>query len=69
MDDGSEFCSEPGRFERDLSVVLVNVELTALRARRSGGVGFVDSRGDAMNVKNAREDEPAEPCADDSDRW
>ena len=53
--------------ERELSVVLVNVEHPALRAGLRRGLRLVDRRGDAVDVEDACEGEAAEARTDDRD--
>ena len=59
MDDASEFLVESRRLQRELTVVLVDVEHPALRARRRRRIGLVDGRFDAVDVENARENKAA----------
>lgn len=63
MDDSTEFVEQSGRLERELSVVVVDIEHSALRARSGRGLRLVDGRGDAVNVQNASEHESTEPGA------
>ena len=67
VDDRAELAREADRFERELPVVLVDVELAALRAGLPGGIRLVDRRGDAVDVQDAGEGEAAEARADDRD--
>ncbi len=67
VDDRAELVGEAGRFERELPVVLVDVELAALRAGLRRGLRLVDRRGDAVDVQDACEGEAAEARADDRD--
>ena len=67
VDDGAERLREAGRRERGLPIWLMDVELAALRPSARRRLGLVDRRGDAMDVENAGEDEPAEAGADDCD--
>ena len=67
VDDGAELAGEAGRFERALPVVLMDVQLAALRARLGRGLGLVDRRGDAVDVEDAGEGEAAKARADDRD--
>jgi hypothetical protein len=67
VDDRAELAGQAGRRERALPVVLVHVELAALRAGRGRGLRLVDRRGDAVNVQHAGEGEAAEARADDRD--
>ena len=67
VDDRAELVGEAGRFERELPVVLVDVELAALRAGLRRGLRLVDRRGDAVDVEDAGEGEAAEARADDRD--
>ena len=62
VDDLAELVGEAGRLERELSVVLVDVELAALRASRRRGLRLVDRRGDAVDVEDAGEGEAAAPA-------
>src|SRR4051812_10673902 len=62
VNDRAELVGEAGRGERELTVVLVDVELSALRARLSRRVGLEDGRGDAMHVENAGEGETPRPA-------
>src|SRR3954454_19555350 len=62
VNDRAELVGEAGRGERELTVVLVDVELSALRARLSRRVGLEDGRGDAMHVEDAGEDETPRPA-------
>ncbi|MFB4302420.1 TetR/AcrR family transcriptional regulator [Actinomadura sp. NTSP31] len=52
VDDRAELVGEAGRCERGLAVVLVDVELAALRAGLGRGVGLVDRGGDAVDVQD-----------------
>jgi hypothetical protein len=45
----------------------MDVELAALRASARRRLGLVDRRGYALDMKDARENEPAEAGADDRD--
>jgi hypothetical protein len=65
VDDRAELVGEAGRFERELPVVLVDVELAALRAGLRRRIRLVDRRGDAMDVEDACEGEAAEARTDD----
>jgi AcrR family transcriptional regulator len=65
MDDSAEFVEQSCRLERELSVVLMDVEHSPLRARIRRCLGFVDGGFDAVDVKNSRESEAAEACAND----
>ena len=67
VDDRAELVGEAGRFERELPVVLVDVELAALRAGLRRGLRLVDRGGDAVDVEDAREGEAAEARTDDRD--
>jgi hypothetical protein len=67
VDDCAERVDEAGCFERELSVVLVDVELAALHAGLCRGLRLVDRRGDAVDMEDACEDEAAEARADDRD--
>src|ERR1700722_18776443 len=67
MDDSTEFFVEASRLQRELTVILVDVEHPALRARRRRRIGFVDGGLDAVNAENASESEAAEAGADDGD--
>ena len=67
VDDSAELVEEAGRLQRELSVVVVDVEHSALRARIRGRIGLVDGGGDAVDVQNASERQPAEAGADDRD--
>jgi hypothetical protein len=67
VDDRSELAGEAGRFERELPVVLVDVELAALRAGLRLGISLVDRCGDAVGMKDAGESAAAEARADDRD--
>jgi len=67
VDDRAELVGEAGRFERALPVVLVDVDLAALRAGLRRGLRLVDRRGDAVDVEDAREGEAAEARTDDRD--
>ena len=58
---------EAGRLERELPVVLVDVELAALGAGLRRRLRLVDRRGDAVDVQDAGEGEAAEARADDRD--
>jgi hypothetical protein len=60
----AEFAGESGRRKRGLSVVFVAIDLAALRACFRGRFGFVDRRGDAAEVKDARRDKAAESRTD-----
>ena len=64
----AELVGEAGRFERELPVVLVDVELAALRAGLRPRLRLVDRGGDAVDVEDAGEGEAAEAGADDRDR-
>jgi hypothetical protein len=57
----------PAAFERELPVVLVDIELAALGAGLRRGLRLVDRRGDAVDVEDAGEGEAAEARADDRD--
>ncbi len=67
VDDRAELVGQAGRFERELAVVLVDVELAALRAGLRRGFRLVDRGGDAVDVEDAGEGEAAEARADDRD--
>ena len=68
MNDLAELRGESGGLEGDLSVVLVNVEVPALRARLGRRLSLVDRDGDVVEVKDASEGQSAEACADDGPR-
>ena len=68
VDDRAELAGEAGRFQRELPVVLVHVELAALRAGVRRGLRLVDRRGNSVHVENAGECQAAETGADDRDR-
>jgi hypothetical protein len=63
----AELVGETGRFERELPVVLVDVELAPLRAGLRGGLRLVDRRGDAVDVEDASKDEATEARTDYGD--
>jgi AcrR family transcriptional regulator len=67
VDDRAELVDEPGRVERGPAVVLVNVELSALRACPGRGIGVVHRGLDAVDVQNAGEGEAAQAGTDDRD--
>ena len=67
VDDRAELLGETGRFERELPVVLVDVELAALCAGLCRGLRLVDGGGDAVDVEEASEGEAAEARTDDGD--
>ena len=58
---------QAGRLQRELPVVVVDVEQAALRAGLGRGLGLVDRRRDAVDVQDAGEREAAEAGADDRD--
>src|SRR6478736_99518 len=67
MNDLREFVEQAGGFQRELPVVVVDIEHAALRARFGGNVGLVDDGGNAVDVQHASEHEPAEARANDCD--
>ena len=67
VDDRAELVGEAGRCERELPVVLVDVELAALRAGVRRRFRLIDRRGDAVHVQNAGECQAAEARTDDRD--
>ena len=67
MDQRHELGVQVRRLQRDLAVVVVDVEHAALRPRVRRGLGFEDRGGDAVHVQDARQHQPAEPGADDRD--
>ena len=67
MDDPAEFVEQSGRLQRELSVVVMDVEHSALRARIRRRIGLVDGGGDAVDVQDASERQPAEAGANDRD--
>ena len=58
-DDRAEGVGQARRGERGLTVLGVNVELTALGTRVGRRLGLVDDRADAVEVEHAGEDQPA----------
>ncbi len=64
MMDWNRF-GEPGRGERGLAVLLVDVELAALGAGACRRFRLVDRRRDAAKVEDPREDKAAQARADD----
>ncbi|GAA3150389.1 hypothetical protein GCM10020001_087500 [Nonomuraea salmonea] len=67
--DGAEGVTEPGGFDRELAVVVVDVEHAALCPRIGRGFGFVDLDRYAVYVQDAGQGEAAEPGADDRDSF
>ncbi len=67
-DDGVELVGQPGGGERDLTVVLVDVELAPLGAGGRIRLGFVDGGVDAVDMEDPGEGETAEARTDDRDR-
>ena len=67
VDERAELVEQAGGAQRRLAVVLVDVEHAALRARVGRGLGLEDGGGDAVDVEDAREHQPAEAGADDRD--
>jgi hypothetical protein len=59
VNDRAELAGEAGRFERGLPVLLVDVELAALRTGRRRRIGLVDRCRDAVDVEDARKGEAA----------
>src|ERR1043166_8391223 len=68
MDDRAELFGEVRRFDRDLPVVLMDVEVAALRAGICRGLGLIDRGGDAVYVQDASQGQATEAGADDRDR-
>ncbi len=66
-DDPAELVEQPGRLQRELSVVVMDVEHPALRAGAGRRIGLVDGSGDAVDVQDASESQPAEAGANDRD--
>src|ERR1700677_1326606 len=60
---------EAGCAKGELSRLLVHVERPALLAGVGGSIKFVDGGGDAMYLKDARENETAQARSDDGDTW
>jgi hypothetical protein len=67
VDDRAERVGEARSFERALPVVLMDVEMAALRTGLRGGLRLVDRRGNAVHVEDAGEDEAAGDRTDDDD--
>jgi hypothetical protein len=65
MNDGAKRIGEAGRGKCGLAIALMDVELAALRASPGRRLGFVDRRGNAVDVQDAGEDETAEARAND----
>ncbi|TYB71088.1 TetR/AcrR family transcriptional regulator [Nonomuraea sp. PA05] len=64
VDEAGELLEQAGVLEGVLPVVAVDVEHAALRAGLRRGLGLVDGRGDAVDVQDAGERQPAERRAD-----
>jgi hypothetical protein len=67
VDQGAETVDQAGGLQRDLSVMVMDVEQAALGAGLGRRFGLIDRRGDAVDVQDAGEDEAAETGADDGD--
>src|ERR1700733_12056780 len=67
VDDGAERLEQARFLQRELPVVLVDVELPALRAGGRRRLRLVDRRSDAVDVEHACENEAAEARTDDRD--
>lgn len=66
-DEVAELRHQAGRLDRDLAVVVVDVEHAALRAGHRRGFGLVDRGRDAVDVQDAGQGESTEAGADDCD--
>ena len=67
MNDRSKRVGQPGRGKRDLPVLRVDVELATLRPRAGRELGLVDRCRTALKVKDAGEDETAQPSPNNRD--
>jgi hypothetical protein len=68
MDDSAELVEQSGRLQRELSIVVMDVEPSALSARIRRRIGLVDGGGDAVDVQNASQGQPTRAGANDGDR-
>jgi hypothetical protein len=68
VDDRAKLIEQASCLERELAVLLMDIELSALHAGLRGRVGLVDRGANAVDVKDAREGEAAEARADNGDR-
>lgn len=65
VDQAEELVEQPCCLERMLSIVLVDVELPALRAGLCRGLRLVDRCGDAVDVENACESQASQATTND----
>ncbi|MEY9095009.1 hypothetical protein ABH899_003620 [Paenibacillus sp. RC84] len=65
VDQAEELVEQPCCLERMLSIVLVDVELPALRAGLCRGLRLVDRCGDAVDVENACESQSSQATTND----
>lgn len=68
QDEATELVHQAGCVEGELAVAFVDVEHSALRTGRRGGLCLVDRDREAVEVQDTGQDEPAESGADDRDR-
>src|SRR3954449_7274211 len=67
VDDRPKLLDQPGLPQRDLPVLLVDVQHPALRARTRRLVELIDGRPNAVHVQHPREHQPTQPGSDDRD--
>jgi hypothetical protein len=65
VNDGVELLGKTGDLKCGLAVVLVQVELPALGAGVSGGVGVIDGARNAVDAQHTSQRESAQAGADD----
>jgi len=69
VNDCTELFGESGDLERELSVVFVEIELSALGADFRRGLRLIDRCGDTMDVEDACEGEATEARTNNRNGW